>query len=110
MDTTEKLAALMRRRRICFAALPAALVLAMIGAALAASESPTGGGFVGVGVAIGVLSLVYLIVDIPYAIALRRGNPQADMVRALAWLGVLLGGLLWVAALVWAYYTPSRRD
>jgi hypothetical protein len=38
--------------------------------------------------------------------ALERGHPQADAINVLSWVGLLMGGVPWVIALVWAYTKP----
>ena len=38
--------------------------------------------------------------------ARERGHPQADAINVLAWIGLLLGVVPWVIALVWAYTKP----
>ncbi|MEE8525527.1 MAG: DUF3302 domain-containing protein [Thermoanaerobaculia bacterium] len=35
--------------------------------------------------------------------ARARGHPQADAINVLSWVGLLLGVVPWVVALVWAY-------
>jgi hypothetical protein len=53
--------------------------------------------------------LIYLLVmlgGLPGRIAIERHHRQADAIRIMGWLGLLTGGIVWVAALVWAYMTP----
>ena len=38
--------------------------------------------------------------------ARERGHPQADAINVLSWVGLLLGVVPWVIALVWAYTKP----
>ena len=38
--------------------------------------------------------------------ARERGHPQAEAISVLSWLGLLLGIVPWVIALVWAYTRP----
>ena len=38
----------------------------------------------------------------PKAIAEKRNHPQVDSINALAWFGLLFGGVGWVIAFVWA--------
>ena len=38
--------------------------------------------------------------------AREREHPQADAINVLAWVGLLLGIVPWVIALVWAYTKP----
>ncbi|TWT37313.1 Inner membrane protein YiaW [Posidoniimonas corsicana] len=56
------------------------------------------------GVAVG---LIVWLGSLPGAIAARRNHPQADAINALSWFGLLLGGLGWVLAFVWALYRPA---
>ena len=39
--------------------------------------------------------------------ARERDHPQADAINVLAWVGLLLGAVPWVIALVWAYTKPA---
>ncbi len=39
--------------------------------------------------------------------ARQRGHPQADAINVLSWIGLLLGAVPWLVALVWAYMTPT---
>jgi hypothetical protein len=55
--------------------------------------------------AVAAVVAVYLAMA-PGRIAKRRGHPQADAVNLLGWLG-LPTGVLWVAAIVWAYWRPA---
>jgi len=54
--------------------------------------------------AAGAAVAVYLAM-LPGRIARRRGHPQAAAVNVLGWLG-LPTGILWVAAMVWAFWLP----
>lgn len=54
--------------------------------------------------AAGVALAIYLAM-LPGRIATRREHPQATAVNVLGWLG-LPTGILWVAAVVWAYWRP----
>jgi hypothetical protein len=38
--------------------------------------------------------------------ARERGHPQADAINVLSWVGLLLGVVPWVIALVWAHTKP----
>jgi hypothetical protein len=53
---------------------------------------------------IGLGLLVYLA-GLPGRIAAGRGHPQAEAVNICGWIGLPTGGF-WVAALVWAFWTP----
>ena len=52
---------------------------------------------------------VWVFVEIgslPGKKAHERNHPQAEAINVLGWLGLLLGGVGWVVALVWAYTKP----
>ena len=52
--------------------------------------------------------LVIFVVDLPANIAKERNHPQVAAIRAMAWFGLLLtGGVVWIFAVVWAYYDYS---
>ena len=53
-----------------------------------------------------VVWLVVLLGPLPGKVARRRGNPQADAIRVLGWIGIVTLGPAWLAALVWAYVKP----
>ena len=44
--------------------------------------------------------------SLPGKKARERDHPQADAITVLAWIGLLLGVVPWVVALVWAYTRP----
>jgi uncharacterized BrkB/YihY/UPF0761 family membrane protein len=50
-----------------------------------------------------------MLAALPGRIAARREHPQAAAVNLLGWLG-LPSGILWVVAMVWAYWRVSGRD
>ena len=54
-----------------------------------------------------VVYLVFVLGGLPGRIAKQRDHPQADAIRILGWLGLLSGGVVWAAALVWAYIVPK---
>ena len=56
-----------------------------------------------------VLLFIWIYVEMakfPGKKARERGHPQADAINVLSWVGLLLGAVPWVIALVWAYTTP----
>ena len=56
-----------------------------------------------------VLALIYIeLGGLPGKTARERGHPQADAISVLGWLGLLLGFLPWVVAMVWARMQPLR--
>ena len=58
------------------------------------------------------LFLIWLFVELaglPGKKALERGHPQAEAINILGWLGLLLGGVGWCVALVWAFTKPVAK-
>lgn len=58
-----------------------------------------------------VLLLIWIFVELaklPGQKARERNHLQAEAINVLGWLGLLLGGVGWVVALVWAYTKPPR--
>ncbi len=56
-----------------------------------------------------VLIAIWIYVEMakfPGAKARERKHPQAEAINVLAWVGLLLGIVPWVVALVWAYMKP----
>jgi hypothetical protein len=56
-----------------------------------------------------VLIVIWIYVEMarfPGKMARERGHPQADAINVLSWVGLLLGVVPWVIALVWAYTRP----
>ena len=53
-----------------------------------------------------VLLLFVEIGGFPGKKAKERSHPQAEAINVLGWLGLLLGGVGWVVAVVWAYTKP----
>ena len=49
------------------------------------------------------------LASLPGKKARERGHPQADAINVLAWIGLLLGAIPWVIALVWAYTNPTGQ-
>lgn len=54
-----------------------------------------------------VLWLFWEIGGFPGKKAKERHHPQAEAINVLGWLGLLLGGVGWVVAVVWAYTKPA---
>ena len=56
-----------------------------------------------------VLTVAVLVVlaMVPGRVAESRGHPQADAIKVAGWVGILLFGVLWPLALIWAYYKPG---
>ena len=56
-----------------------------------------------------VLAVIYIeLGGLPGKTARERGHPQADAISVLGWLGLLLGLLPWLVAMVWARMQPLR--
>lgn len=53
-----------------------------------------------------VIWIYMLIAAIPGKTAHERGHPQAEAINVLGWVGLLLGVMPWLVALVWAYMKP----
>lgn len=56
-----------------------------------------------------VLLLIWIYVKLaalPGQTATERGHPQAEAIKVLGWIGLLLGVAPWLVALVWAYMKP----
>ena len=56
-----------------------------------------------------VLLLIWIymkLAGMPGQKAAERGQPQAEAISVLGWLGLLLGIAPWLVALVWAYTKP----
>jgi len=59
-----------------------------------------------------VLATVAIVIfvelaTIPGRKAREREHPQADAINILGWLGLPMGGVPWVIAIVWAYTHPG---
>ena len=57
-------------------------------------------------VTIGVLIFIELA-GMPGRDARKRGHPDAEAISLLGWLGLPLGGMGWLVAMVWARYRPN---
>ncbi len=56
-----------------------------------------------------VLLLIWIYVKLaalPGKTATERGHPQAEAINVLGWIGLLLGVVPWLVALVWTYMKP----
>lgn len=53
--------------------------------------------------------IVVFLGTLPGKIARGRSHPQADAINVASWLGIVMGGLLWPFALIWAYYRPKEQ-
>ncbi len=60
-----------------------------------------------------VLLLIWIYVKLaalPGQTATERGHPQAEAIKVLGWIGLLLGVAPWLVALVWAYTKPVSKQ
>ena len=61
--------------------------------------------------AIVFVAMIWLLIyvgDLPANVAKERNHPQVAAIRAMAWFGLLFtGGVVWILAIVWAYYDYS---
>ena len=56
-----------------------------------------------------VFALIYIeLGGLPGKTARERGHPQADAISVLGWLGLLLGVLPWLIAMVWSRMHPLQ--
>jgi hypothetical protein len=57
-----------------------------------------------------LLGWIYMeMAKLPGNKARERNHPQADAINVLGWIGLLLGVIPWVFALVWAYTRPASQ-
>lgn len=62
-------------------------------------------GFIILFVLVTVLVLVFIeLASMPGKDARKRNHPNAEAISILGWLGLPLGGLGWLAAMVWARF------
>ena len=60
-----------------------------------------------------VVAAIWMVLALamwPGKVARRRRHPYAEAVELAGWLGILVGGLLWPFALIWAYSTPRIEN
>ena len=50
-----------------------------------------------------VVWLIVMLGSLPKKIALKRDHPQVDAINAASWIGLLLMGVGWPIAFVWAH-------
>ena len=50
-----------------------------------------------------VVWLIVMLGSLPKKIAAKRNHPQTDAINAASWIGLLLGGIGWPIAFVWAH-------
>ena len=53
--------------------------------------------------------VVVILGTLPGKIARRRSHPQAEAINVASWLGIIMGGVLWPFALIWAYIRPLEQ-
>ena len=56
------------------------------------------------------IGIVVVLGNLPGRIARQRGNPQAESITALSWIGIVTLGLAWPFALVWAYWKSADQQ
>lgn len=54
------------------------------------------------------VALVWTVHVWPERVAEKRGHLQKDAIKALCFLSLVFGGLLWPFAMLWAYMKPPR--
>ncbi len=65
------------------------------------------GSFVTLVVLVTIGALIYMeLASMPGKTARERGHPQADAISFLGWIGLLLGVMPWLVAMVWARMVP----
>lgn len=47
--------------------------------------------------------IVVILGRLPGKIATDRNHPQSEAINVASWLGLIMGGLLWPFALIWAF-------
>jgi len=57
-------------------------------------------------IALIALWLFIEIGSLPGKKAAERNHPQAEAINILGWLGLLMGGVGWLVAIVWAHMKP----
>lgn len=53
-------------------------------------------------IVLSILGVAIWLAMWPGKVAHRRGHPQAEAINVAGWLG-LLTGIVWIAAMIWAY-------
>ena len=48
------------------------------------------------------------LAGLPGKTARRRGHPNADAINVLGWVGLPLGAIPWLVALVWSHMQPIQ--
>ena len=61
-----------------------------------------------VAIIFGLVRLAAWFGPLPGRIAEERTHPHAQAIKIAGWVGLLLMGPLWLAALIWAYVSPSE--
>ena len=62
--------------------------------------------FIIIAVPIGGIALFWLVHILPEKIAENRHHPQKDAIKTLCLLSLVIGGMLWPLAWLWAYSKP----
>jgi hypothetical protein len=64
--------------------------------------SPAGFAVAAVVATISLVIIIALIL-LPISVAEKRNHSSVGAIKALAWLGLITGGITWIVALVWAF-------
>ena len=58
-----------------------------------------------------VASLIFIkVAAMPGKTAIERGHPHAEAINTLGWLGLPLGVIPWLVAMVWARMQPPHAS
>ncbi len=50
-----------------------------------------------------LVAAVIVLGGLPGKIAHQRGHPQKDAIKVAGWVGIIIGGVFWPLALIWAF-------
>ena len=68
-------------------------------------------GFLVLFIVVTIGALVFIeLAGMPGRDARKRGHPDAEAISLLGWLGLPLGGVGWLVAMVWARLRPTRAE
>jgi hypothetical protein len=68
-------------------------------------------GFIILFILITIAALVFIeIAGMPGRDAKRRNHPEADAINILGWLGLPMGGIGWLLAMIWARTSQLRIE
>ena len=67
----------------------------------------TTAGFITLLVLVSIIAIIFIeIAGMPGRNARERNHPSAEAISLLGWLGLFLGGIPWLVAMVWARLDP----